>query len=144
MSVLIPTLLSCACSRSPDERRGTSCNVLLVTLDTTRADYLSCYRHTPQTTPNLDALAQNGVCFDLAISPSAATPPAHASILTGLNPPRHEVRVIYGQEGYRLPDFVPTLTTVLKDAGWHTAAFLSSFTVSDFYGFGRGFDTFCT
>jgi arylsulfatase A-like enzyme len=78
----------------------------------------------------------------MAISPSASTPASHASILTGLNPYQHGVRVIYAEDGYRLPEAVPTLGTILKDGLWQTGAFVSSFTVSSFYGFDRGFDTF--
>ena len=117
-------------------------NVLLVTLDTTRADRMSCYGYQRPTTPNFDALAADGVQFDLAISTSGTTPIAHASIMTGLNNYQHGVRVILGPSAYRLPDFVPTLATVLKAEGWETGAFLSSFPVSEYFGFDRGFDTF--
>lgn len=139
---LLAAILAAGCSRTPETGGRAAYNVLLVTLDTTRADYLGCYGHAPETSPNFDALASDGVRFDMAISTSATTPPSHASILTGLNPPQHEVRVIYAQDGYCLPDFVPTLASILQDEGWQTAAFLSSFPVSEFYGFDRGFDTF--
>jgi len=59
-----------------------------------------------------------------------------------LNPYHHGVRVIYAESGYRLPDDVPLLSAILHDRSWKTAAFLSSFTVSSFYGFDRGFDVF--
>jgi arylsulfatase A-like enzyme len=117
-------------------------NVLLVTLDTTRTERLSCYGNPAQTSPNLDALARDGVKFDLAIAQAGVTPVSHASIMTGLNPYRHKLRVLYAADGYRLSDTVPTLVTVLKDAGWRTGAFLSSFTVSEFFGFDRGFEVF--
>jgi arylsulfatase A-like enzyme len=129
-----------SCSRGgPDPARH---NVLLVTLDTTRRDHLGCYGAEGNPTPRLDALAAEGIRFDMAISPSAATPVSHASILTGLNPYQHGLRVIYADGGCRLSDGVPTLATWLQTRGWKTAAFLSSFTVSEFYGFDRGFDTF--
>ncbi len=114
-------------------------NVLLITLDTTRADYLSCYGYHRPTTPSLDALALDGARFDLCISASGCTPPSHASILTGLFPYKHGVRVIYAKSGYKLPAELPTLATILAERGWSTGAFLSSFTVSEFYGFERGF-----
>lgn len=118
-------------------------NVLLVTLDTTRADYLSCYDASKgELTPNIDALAADAVRFEFAISQSAGTPMSHASILSGLNPYQHGVRVISAAGGYRLSPRVPTLTTVLGQQGWTTAAFLSAFTVSEYYGFEHGFDTF--
>lgn len=119
-------------------------NVLLVTLDTTRADRLSCYGHTPETSPHLDALAHEGTRFDMAIAQAAVTPVSHASILTGLNPYRHGLRVIYAANSFRLADSVPTLTTVLGERGWSRGAFLSSFTVSEFFGFDRGFEVFDT
>jgi arylsulfatase A-like enzyme len=117
-------------------------NVLLVTLDTTRVDRFGCYGYSKPTTPNFDALARDGVQFDLAITTSATTPVSHSSILSGLNNYQHGVRVILGSSGYRLPDVVPTLATVLKDNGWETGAFLSSFPVSKHFGFDRGFDVF--
>lgn len=129
-----------SCTGPKDERH--THNVLLVTLDTTRRDHLGCHGAPGNPTPHLDALAAEGIQFNLAISPSAATPVSHASILTGLNPYQHGVRVIYGGGGYELPDYVPTLGTLLEQEGWHTGAFVSAFTVSEFYGFDRGFDTF--
>ncbi|MBN1827360.1 MAG: sulfatase [Candidatus Eisenbacteria bacterium] len=119
-------------------------NILLVTLDTTRADYLSCYGYQGpvRATPNLDSLAADGVRFDRAISASAATPVSHATILTGVYPYRHGVRVIYAEEGYFLADSVATLASILGEKGWDTGAVLSSFTVSEFYGFDRGFRYF--
>lgn len=129
--------LCTACSRAP--RRP---NVLLVTLDTTRADALGCYAGAPDRTPNLDALAAEGTRFDLAISTAALTPVAHASILTGLDNARHGLRVLCAPSGARLPDDVPTLATILRDEGWSTHAALSAFPVSAAFGFERGFDDF--
>lgn len=117
-------------------------NVLLVTLDTTRADHLHCYGFDKPTSPNLDALAADGVRFDLAISTSAITPISHASILTGLNPDQHGLRVFYGMTGYRLTEEHPTLATILKSRGWSTAAFVSAYSASERFGLHWGFDTF--
>jgi arylsulfatase A-like enzyme len=117
-------------------------NVLLVTLDTTRADHLGCYGHPAATSPQMDSVARKGVRFDLAIAQAAVTPVSHASILTGLNPANHGVRVLSAATGYRLPAGIPTLASVLEDRGWSTAAFLSAFTVSEHFGFDRGFDLF--
>ncbi|HUU82896.1 MAG TPA: sulfatase [Phycisphaerae bacterium] len=140
---MLAVLAGGGCSRDQDEGRSdVPYNVVLVTLDTTRADHLSCYGHTTETSPNFDALAREGARFDSAIAQAASTPVSHASIFTGLNPYQHGVRVIYAASGYRLAGSIPTLTTVLKERGWHTGAFLSSFTVSEFYGFDRGFDVF--
>jgi len=118
-------------------------NVLLVTLDTTRVDYLSCYDASKgELTPNFDAVAADAVRFEFAIAQSAGTPMSHASILSGLNPYQHGVRVISAAGGYKLSPQISTLTTVLKQHGWATGAFLSAFTVSEYYGFDNGFDTF--
>jgi len=136
----VALVVLCSCGGPQDD--SSDYNVLLVTLDTTRLDHLGCYGAADNPTPHLDALAAEGVRFDLAISPSAATPISHASILTGLNPYQHGVRVIYAGGGYELPDYIPTLGSLLQERGWHTGAFLSAFTVSEFYGFDRGFDTF--
>jgi arylsulfatase A-like enzyme len=131
------------CDRGTGPQARQPRNVLLVTLDTTRADYIGCYE--PQraaNTPHLNALAADGTQFLRCISASAATPVSHASILTGLYPFEHGLRVIYAKSGCRLKADVPYLPALLQAAGWRTAAFLSAFTVSEFYGFQRGFDTF--
>jgi len=117
-------------------------DVILVTLDTTRAERLGCYGNPVATSPNLDALAAEGVRFDLAVSASAVTPVSHASILTGLDPYHHGLRVMYAASGRTLPANVPTLATTLAAAGWRTGAFLSAFPVSEAYGFDRGFARF--
>jgi arylsulfatase A-like enzyme len=130
---------------------GKDYNVLLVTLDTTRADYLGCYAglardpsHPLARTPALDALAAEGVRFDMGLSTAAVTPVSHAAILTGLCNHHHGVRVMFAQGGFRLPETTPTLFTVLHEKGWRTGAFHSAFPVSDFFGLGRGFDVYET
>ena len=132
----------CGDSKPPTVAQKSGLNVLLVTLDTMRADRFSGYGYDRLTTPNFDALAAEGTLFEMAISTAAATPIAHASIMTGLNPYNHGVRVIYAGSGYYLDERIPTLSSELKKQGWETGAFLSSFTVSEFYGFQHGFDTF--
>ena len=117
-------------------------NVLLLTLDTTRADHLHCYGYAKDTSPNLDALAADAVRFDMAISTSAITPISHASILTGLNPHQHGVRVFYGMTGYKLTQAHPTLATILQSQGWTTGAFVSAYPASERFGLNWGFDTF--
>jgi len=141
-AALAVTVALSGCSGQDNDRENTRFNVLLVTLDTTRRDHLGCYGRYDKLTPHFDALAGDGIRFDMAISASASTPTSHASILTGLNPYQHGVRVIYAENGYRLPESVPTLSTILRERSWQTGAFVSSFTVSSFYGLDRGFDTF--
>lgn len=117
-------------------------NVVLVTLDTTRADFLSAYGRRSVQTPRFDALAEEGVRFERALSASAVTPVSHATILTGLYPYRHHLRVLAAGSGDRLPADVPTLATRFHDAGYTTLAVHSAFPVSDNWGFGRAFDVF--
>jgi arylsulfatase A-like enzyme len=119
-------------------------NVLLITLDTTRADHLGCYGYARQTSPNLDALAADAARFDLAISASAITPISHASILTGMYPDRHGLRVFYGPTGHFLEPSHPTLASLLKAHGWQTAAFISAYPASERFGLHWGFDTFAS
>jgi arylsulfatase A-like enzyme len=117
-------------------------NILLVTLDTTRADYLSCYGSVKARTPHMDALAAGGVRFADALSASAVTPVSHATILTGRYPYGHGLRVLHAASGYRLPERVPTLATILREEGWRTGAVHSAFPVSGTFGFQRDFDVF--
>jgi len=132
------SLLSLGCGEGADRPVANGPNVLLITMDTTRADRFGAYGYDRPTTPRLDALAAEGTLFESAISVSGCTPPAHASIMTGLYPFHHGLRVIYAGSGYRLDSRIPTLATRLKEAGWATGAFLSSFTVSEYFGFDHG------
>jgi arylsulfatase A-like enzyme len=143
LNAIFLLLLVIACSpASPPEDR---LNVLLVTLDTTRADRLGCYGYGKNTSPRMDALAEEGVRFDLAIAQAAVTPVSHASILTGLYPYQHGLRVLHGTDLYRLErGKFPTLPGLLKDHGFGTAAFVSAFPVSEFFGLDQGFDVFET
>lgn len=139
LRALLPAVLTAlaACAREPERW-----NVVLVTLDTTRADALGCYGAKGDPTPNLDALAAEGVRFEQALATSALTPVSHASILSGLENQEHGLRVLSAGSGYRLPAEVPTLASVLHESGWATAAVQGAFPVSAWFGFERGFDTF--
>lgn len=113
--------------------------MVLVTIDTLRADHLGCYGDTDAHTPRLDTLADRGVRFGAAISPAPLTLPAHASLMTGLDPPQHGVR----HNGiHRLPDDVPTLAERLRAAGFATAAFVGSRVLDRRFGLDRGFDVY--
>jgi arylsulfatase A-like enzyme/Flp pilus assembly protein TadD len=114
-------------------------NLLLITLDTTRADRLGAYGHAAARTRHLDRLAAEGVRFETALSPAPITLPAHASIFTGLYPFAHGVR---NNGNFYLGEGVPTLATVLKRQGYRTAAFVGSFVLDRRYGLARGFDTY--
>jgi choline-sulfatase len=115
---------------------GARPNLLLVTLDTVRADHLGCYGYALAETPTLDALAREGVRFAHASSPVPLTLPAHASILTGLLPPRHGVR---NNGGGALPAGTATLATRLAAAGYRTAAFVAAFVLDHRFGLQPGF-----
>ena len=114
-------------------------SVVIVTLDTTRADHLGCYGAARAATPHLDALARGGVRFEQALSPVPLTLPAHASALTGRVPRRHGVR---DNAGFRLDPKIPLLTERLRDAGYTTAAFVSAAVLDRDGGLGRGFATY--
>src|SRR6267154_1445173 len=96
-------------------------NILLITLDTTRADHLGAYGDRRARTPHLDRLAAGGVLFERAISAAPLTLPAHVSIFTGTYPFAHGVR---NNGNFTLGDRVPTLTGALRAAGYRTAAFV--------------------
>ena len=114
-------------------------NVLLITLDTTRADALGCYGRGSARTPNLDRLAREGVRFAECSTCSPQTLPAHASIMTGVYPFVHGAR----KNGtYRLADPNVTLAERLKQAGFRTGAAVASFVLNGIFGMNQGFDTY--
>ena len=117
-------------------------NLLLITIDTLRADHVGAYGAPgamPGATPTLDALAANGVRFDQVQTAVPLTGPSHATILTGQYPPVHGVR---GNVVFTLGTKYPTLATLLKRQGYHTAAFVGAYPVAAAFGFNQGFDTF--
>jgi len=116
------------------------CNVVLISIDTVRADHVGAYGYARATTPRIDALAAGGVLFENAISQSSWTRPAHMSIMTGLYPSEHGYVALADRN--RLPDDVPTLAKVLAGRGWTTVAFTGGVNVAAIYGFDQGFATF--
>ena len=114
-------------------------NVVLISIDTCRADYLSCYGYPRKTTPNIDAIADNSIIFENVISPVPLTLPAHASMLTGTIPPYHG---IHDNFNYWLGDSNITLAETLKDNGFTTAAIISAFVMDSQFGLNQGFDIF--
>jgi choline-sulfatase len=111
-------------------------NLVLVTIDTQRADRLGCYGYSKIKTPNLDALAQRGVLFENAISTAPLTAPAHASMFTGVYPTVHKVR---DTGGFVLPSSQTTLAEILQARGWDTAAFVGASVLKKSFGFNQGF-----
>ena len=123
-------------------------NILLISIDTLRADRLSTYGYPVQTSLNLDGLSRNGVAFNHAIAQATSTPPSHASMLTGLYPSRtglfisEEVSSTIEKPGFRVKPEVWTLAEILRADGYHTLAATGGGFVSPRFGFGDGFDVF--
>lgn len=113
-------------------------NLLLVTIDTVRADHVGVYGARDAQTPTLDALAARGVRFEHAETAVPITGPSHATILTGLYPPVHGVR---DNIVFSLDPRHRTLATRLKGAGYRTAAFVGAYPVAAAFGFKQGFDS---
>lgn len=114
-------------------------NVLLITIDTLRADAVGAYGNASAATPWMDRLASAGVRFDTAHAHNVVTLPSHANILSGLYPIDHGVR---DNAGFRFPDSTRTLATRLKERGYATAAFVSAFPLASRFGLNRGFDVY--
>ena len=114
-------------------------NLIVVTLDTTRADRIGAYGYPNAGTPNLDSLAQDGVLFDHASTAAPITLPAHSSIFTGRFPPQHGVR---DNGGYFLNDKEETLAEMLKGRGYATGGFIAAYVLDSKWGINQGFDTY--
>jgi arylsulfatase A-like enzyme len=126
---LLALLFICGCSKPQYT------NVLLVTVDGLRADMPGCYGG-PAATPALDRLARESFRFDKLLTPAPLTLPAHASLLTGLNPPENGLRIdAFGG----LPPLIATITESFATVGFQTAAFLSSPRLAPIHGLDRGF-----
>jgi len=137
-------LLACAACRSGPapaaaDRSPARPPLVLVTIDTLRADRLGAYGSTRGLTPSLDAFARNATRFTAAVSQVPLTLPSHATILTGLHPARHGIRT---NDGFRLASSVPTLAGSLKAAGYTTAAFIGGYPLRGSSGLSRGFDRY--
>lgn len=124
-----------ACHRASSPSRASD-SILVVTIDTLRADHVGAYGSKAGATPVLDALAREGVLFENAITPAPLTLPAHAALFSGLFPFRNGVRV-NGTD--RVPEAVPLLADALSERGFATAAFVSSLVVRRASGINRGF-----
>jgi len=119
-------------------------NVLLISIDTLRADHLGCYGYSRATSPAIDALAARGVLFEQAYSHSPKTAMSHMSIMTGLLPGAHGVEQWMPQGSARLSDDIPTLATLLKPYGYATFAYTGGGHVRGELGFDQGMDSYET
>jgi arylsulfatase A-like enzyme/Flp pilus assembly protein TadD len=112
-------------------------NILLISIDTCRADYLSCYGYGSRTTPNIDKLAKESILFSNAYSPVPMTLPAHGSMLTGTIPPFHGV---HDNLDYQLGQQNETLAEILGRNDFSTGAVISAFVLDSQFGLNQGFD----
>lgn len=123
--------LPAGCGPRPPDR------VLLVSIDTLRADHVGCYGATRAHTPQMDEIGARGVRFAATLSPAPLTLPAHVSLMTALDPPAHGVR---HNSIYRLNEKIPTLAERMREAGFATAAFVGAVVLDPRFGLARGFD----
>jgi len=114
-------------------------SVLLISIDTLRADALGAYGSRTAETPWIDRLARAGARFETAHAHNVVTLPSHANLLSGQYPLTHGVR---DNSGFRFPAGTPTLATILKQRGYHTAAFVSAFPLDSRFGLDAGFDVY--
>jgi len=134
--------LSLACrgepSRHPAPEAGDR-SIILVTVDTLRADRLGAYGSTKGLTPALDRFAQHAIRFTAAVTQVPLTLPAHATMLTGLHPAKHRIRT---NDGFRLASGVTTLAEALRGRGYATGAFIGGSPLQASFGLDRGFDRY--
>ena len=114
-------------------------NVVLISLDTCRADHLGCYGYDGKTTPHIDALAEQSVLLTNALAAAPMTLPSHSTMLTGTNPPYHGV---HDNLNHRLPESNETLAEILRDHGFVTGGIISTFVLDSRFGLDQGFDTY--
>ncbi|MFH0983231.1 MAG: sulfatase-like hydrolase/transferase [Planctomycetota bacterium] len=139
--------LGSGCERSGNSGRreaaskakAAGCNVILITMDTTRADRIGCYGRKIAVTPALDALAARGVRFGQALAQAPITLPSHTTILTGTHPPEHGVR---DNARYELGPELPTLAEAFQQHGYRTGAFIAAEVLNARYGLNRGFEVY--
>lgn len=120
-------------------RKGQDFNVILITLDTTRADRIGCYGFPGGETPTLDLLASRGVRFERCYAQTPLTLPSHTSIMTGTLPMFHGVR---DNGGFLVPHQMKTMAELFKDKGYATGAFIAAYVLDSKWGLNQGFDTY--
>ena len=120
-------------------RGGRDFNVILITVDTLRADKIGCYGNPLVRTPAMDALAAGGIRFEDCISQTPLTLPSHTTIMTGTLPPFHGVR---DNGGFIVPAELETVAESFKARGYDTAAFVAAYVLDSKWGLDQGFDTY--
>lgn len=134
LAVIFTAILTSAAAQP---RNSAPPNIVLITIDTLRADHLHCYGYQQIRTPNIDRLAAEGTRFTTVITAAPLTLPAHCSIMTGTYPMFHGVR---DNVGYRLDPGTETLAQILKQHGYATGAFVGAYVLDRAFGLGTGFD----
>ena len=139
---------------SPDDLKAEASkddfNIVLITIDTLRADHLSCYGYKRNTSPNIDKIAEKGIIFTNVIAPSSWTAPSMVSLFTSTYPINHGVIHSFeserGKKGYFKQEVfsseLTTLTEILKQNGYTTFGVSSNHHLTEVSGFARGFDYF--
>ena len=134
--IVVLTAASVACQGPAS--KASPVDILIITIDTLRADALEPYGATDTLTPNISRFAEEGVVYESATTPITVTRPAHSSIFTGLYPDQHGVL----HNGYELPDEELTLAEILKGQGYQTGGFVGVRLLRRRSGLGQGFDAF--
>ena len=138
-TALLAAVLLLACGNPAGDRGAEGARpIILLDIDSLRADHLGCYGSSRATSPNIDALAADAVRFEWAFSQAPDTAPAQASLLTGLYPSSHGLV----DQLHRLPDEAQTLAEMLVAHGYATAAFVDGGFLSEEFGFAQGFDVY--
>ena len=134
----IALLVSCS-RQEPLTARDRNLNLLVITLDTIRADRLGAYGNTRVRTEFIDELADQGVLFESCIAPTPLTLPSHTSLFTGTYPVLHGVR---DNGNYVVPKDLTTMAELMSGAGYRTGAFVGAFVLSSRWGLDQGFKTY--
>jgi arylsulfatase A-like enzyme len=138
--VAIAAFIAAGCSpQGAGDSKRPDINVILISIDTLRADHLGCYGYEKETSPNLDAFSREALIFSQAIAQAPSTLHSHASILSSLLPHHH--RASWAAKT-RLPEAVTSLPEVLRDAGYQTAAFTGGGQMDRVFGLDQGFDLY--
>jgi arylsulfatase A-like enzyme/Flp pilus assembly protein TadD len=136
--LLLALAVAVACRSSSNPGQASARNLLIVTIDTLRADHVGAYGYARARTPALDSIARAGVLFERAYASAPITLTSHATILTGRYPPGHGAR----DNGQRVSASATTLASVLHAQGFRTAAFVAAFPLDHQFGLDRGFDVY--
>ncbi|MGH7899755.1 MAG: sulfatase, partial [Candidatus Binatia bacterium] len=144
-NLLVLGIFAAACYRTPSsmtdsgDPRCLDCNVILISIDTLRADHLSCYGYPRRTSPEIDRFAKESSVFSQVVSTGGGTLPVHLSMMTSLPPTVHDV---WPRHPTRLAEARVTLAEELRSRGYATAGFVDSGWMLAKFGFDQGFDVY--